>query len=220
MEEIQSTEIIDREILEDARKKAWRILKTADDTVKAQAAEWEKKTVERLDELRGKYLKRKEMAATEIISRLPMEKRRIKAQAIDSLLNQAVYAWYTGLDRGYVINLLKHELAQRCAACGEGFGCSGRVLYSKLSRSEADTICAESLAMNGANFSMEETTSGGRFPELIVDNDTVRISASVKKAVDFFLLEKRAELIMALVGTQVFDSEMPPTEAGAGEGQC
>ena len=33
MEELQSTDILDREILEDARKKAYRILKTAAETV-------------------------------------------------------------------------------------------------------------------------------------------------------------------------------------------
>jgi hypothetical protein len=218
MEELQSTEIIDREILEDARKKAWRILKTADDTVKAQAAEWEKKTADSLDELTKKYLKRKETTATDIISRLPMEKRRIKAQAIENLLKEAVYAWYAGLDRGYIITLLTHELKMRLAECGTLSG--GRVLYAHVSRAEADGILAEAVpalaAEAASGFSVEETP-GGQFPELILDTDTVRVSASVKKAVDYFLLEKRAELTMALVGTQVVDGEIP---AEAGGEQC
>ena len=54
MEELQSTEILEREILEDARKKAMRILKTADDTIRAKTAEWEKKTADAVAELEKK----------------------------------------------------------------------------------------------------------------------------------------------------------------------
>ena len=43
MEELRSTEVLDREILEDARKKAQKILKTAEDAHAAQAQDWDKK---------------------------------------------------------------------------------------------------------------------------------------------------------------------------------
>jgi len=198
MEELQSTEVLDREILEDARKKAWRILKTADDTVKAQAAEWEKKTRDSLADLKQKYAKRAEMAVSEIVSRQPMEQRRIKAQIIDRQLNQAVQAWYTGLDRGYVITLLKNELKMRLAEYNDFSVKAGKAFYRELAASEAKAIL--DAVLPGHKLSLEETPGTAGFPELIIENDTARISASIKKAVDFFLLEKRAELIAALVG--------------------
>ena len=197
MEEIQSTEIIDREILEDARKKAWRILKTADDTVKAQALEWKQKTTESVEDLHRNYIKRIEAAKTEITSRLPMEKRRIKAQLIDQLLNQAVHEWYTGLERRFITKLLKNELKLQLAECAEFIDSPGRVLYSNLSCSEAEGIVSALLPEK--KFFMEEIITRGEFPELILDTDTVRVSASVKKILDYFLMEKRAELISALV---------------------
>lgn len=200
MEELQTTEILDREILEDARKKAWRILKSADDAIRAQTAEWDKKTAESLDELHKKYRQRLEMASVEIISRLPMEKRRIRAQAIDALLNQAIQSWYAGLERGYIIGLLKNELKIRLAEYNEFSGSTGRVLYGNLSRNEIDEIVRDLLP--GANFPMEEKSANGNFPELIIENDTVRLCASLKNAVDFFLLSKRTELITALLGEE------------------
>jgi len=215
MEEIQSTEIIDREILEDARKKAWRILKTADETVKAQTAEWEKKNSDNLDELYKKYEKRREKTALEIISRLPMEKRRIKAQAIDHLLNNAVHTWYTGLNRDFIINLIKDELAVRLGECCELFCDSCRVKYKNLSSSEVHFIINGML--KNIKPVMEEVVSREEFPELIVENEYVRVTASVKKAIDFFLQKKRSELTSALVGNGIFDSDVSSGETNMGE---
>jgi hypothetical protein len=217
MEELQSTEILDREILEDARKKAWRILKSADDAVKAQTAEWEKKTADGLAELKKKYAKRSKMAISEIVSRQPMEKRRIKAQIIDRLLNQAVHTWYAGLDRGYVITLIKNELNVRLAECNDFSAEAGKAFYRELSGAEAEAILRA--ALPGHKLSFEETPGAEDFPELIIENDTVRISASIKKAVDFFLLEKRAELIQALVGAEASDGENPSIEINAHGGE-
>ena len=63
MEELQSTEVLDREILEDARRKAFRILKTADDTVKSNTAGWEKKTAAALKDLNTRHEERRRRVA-------------------------------------------------------------------------------------------------------------------------------------------------------------
>jgi hypothetical protein len=86
MEELQSTEALDREILEDARKKAHRILKTADDTIKAKSTEWEKNTAAALGELEKKYAAQGKIAASEIMAFLPMDKHRLRATKIEELL--------------------------------------------------------------------------------------------------------------------------------------
>jgi hypothetical protein len=41
VEELQSTEALDREILEDARKKAFKILKGADESAASSKKSWE-----------------------------------------------------------------------------------------------------------------------------------------------------------------------------------
>jgi hypothetical protein len=50
MEELQSTEALDREILEDARKKAFKILKTAGETEAASQTAWDRKLEKTLAE--------------------------------------------------------------------------------------------------------------------------------------------------------------------------
>ena len=214
MEELQSTEVLDREILEDARKKAWRILKTADDTIQAQTAEWEKEAASRLKDLYDKHVMRIEKAVSEIVSRLPMEKRRIRSQAVDKLLDAAVNTWYSGLTRGYIINLMKNELGMRLAEYNDFSGKPGKLRYSGLSRGETEEIIHSQLP--DLTFPPEEIQSDGVFPELEIDNDTVRLCVSLKSAVDYFLLGKRAELITALAGPGFSDENSDTGTAVSG----
>ena len=206
MEELQSTEILDREILEDARKKAHRILKTADETARAAAGEWEQKTRKTLDELNGKYAEQRKRSAAEIMARLPLDKRRSRAEKIESLLRSAVETWYAGLDRKRVLSLLETELAARLAECNEySSGEAPRALIHKIERAEAEAILKAVLP--DLTCVIEEASSAGAYPEIILENSAVRITASIYKTVDFLLHEKRAELAAALLGTAAFAGE-------------
>jgi len=204
MEELQSTKMLAREILEDARKKAQRILKTADEAVESKSAEWEKKTAETLDEMEKKYAQQGMLATQEIMTLLPIDKRRVKAKKIEELLNEAVENWYAGLSRKSVLALLQQELARRLAFCGE-FAGSGkdqgiRAVIHKIDRSEAQAILRA--ALPGKTCAIEETRSSSPYPELVLETQDTRVYASVGRTVDFFLSERRAELIEALLGEE------------------
>jgi vacuolar-type H+-ATPase subunit E/Vma4 len=200
MEELQSTEILDREILEDARKKAWRILKTADDTVQAKNAEWEKKTAAALDEIGKNYAGQSELAAREIMTRLPVDKRRAKVEKIENMLLAAVKDWYAGIGRQRILNLLQNELALLFVSCKE-LADSGekRAKIRNLDRGEAEPILR---AVFGSAIAIEEEAAGV-YPEIIVETDKVRVTASIQKTVECLLQEKREELIEALLGRSI-----------------
>jgi vacuolar-type H+-ATPase subunit E/Vma4 len=198
MEELQSTDILDREILEDARKKASRILKTADDTVRAHTREWEKKTAESIDALEKKYDEQKELAAEKVMARLPIDKRRAKVEKIENLLQSAVESWYNALSRDQILELLSRELAKRLALCDE-FSTSSekRVYYSGLERREAE----KTLKILSGTYTIEENAIVEHYPAITLETGNVRIIASIQKLVDFLLQEKRTELVEALLGS-------------------
>jgi len=203
MEELNSTEILDKEVLEDARRKAMRILKTADDAISAKTSEWEKKTSEAVNELEKKYNGLMEEAAVNIMARLPVDKLRTKAEKVENILQDAVKAWYGSLSRVRVLEILTNELAKRLALCAE-FASSAkkRVLYSALDRKEAEDVLknAGSIASkNWADCGMEEIASDS-FPLITLETEDIRITASIQKTVNLLLQEKRAELVEALVG--------------------
>jgi hypothetical protein len=203
MEELQSTEILEREILEDARKKAVRILKSADDTIRAKTAEWEKKTAAAIGELEKKNEGQKELAAEKIMARLPVDKLRAKVEKIESLLKSAVESWYNDLSRQRILDLLSRELSKRLAVCEEISASSRKnVYYSGLDRRETETVLknVKNLKNNEWLGNIAEVSSAHHYPSITLETENMRVIASISKSVDFLLQEKREELVEALVG--------------------
>jgi len=212
MEELQSTEVLEREILEDARKKAYRILKTADEAVAAGASEWEKKTASGLEDLRKQYREKTAMAEQEITARLPIDMRRAKAQYIDRLLVTSVEGWFSGLERNKILSILKNELALRLSVCAEFSSGNSRAQYYKLTQKEAQEVLSS--VMPKADFSIVETAVGGRFPAIMLESGNVRITVSVDSAVEHFLGIKRFELTQALLGDLVLTGVLEQNSGG------
>jgi len=205
MEELQSTEILDREILEDARKKALRALKTADDTVQTQSREWEKKTAESIAELDKKFNEHKEEAEEKVMARLPIDKRRTKVEKIESLLKSAVESWYKSLSRARILELLVDELKKRISLCEEfSNSAQKRAFFHGLDKKEAETALKNA---NCACTADEEPADTDKYPSIILETGSVRITASIQKIVDYLLQEKRAELVAALVGNDFMEGE-------------
>ena len=206
MEELQSTEILDREILEDARKKAHKILKAADDAIKTKSTEWDTKLEETLDELKKKYAQSEKHSKDEIMAVLPLDKRRAKAKKIEEMLNASVEAWYSGLNRKQVLGLIQNELTRRIkeiSSAGTGNdslfdNAEIHALIHKIDPAEADKILQAVLP--GKDFGIEEILSTAVYPELVLETKALRVYASVGRAVEFILGEKRAELVEALLG--------------------
>jgi len=216
MEELQSTENLDREILEDARKKAYRILKTADDTIKTKSAEWDKKTSETIDELRNRYSVSAKKTRNEIMAVLPLDKRRIKIKKIEGLLNSAIETWYDGLNRKGILEIIENELRKRLDACSPINSASHvKVFVHKIEKTEAESILQTVLP--GVVCEMETFHCESVFPELILETPDLKLYASVGKAVNFILDEKRTELIEALLGE--FSTVSDPDKTGGGEAE-
>jgi len=213
MEELQSTELLDREILEDARKKAHRILKTAEDTIKAKSGEWEQKLNASLAELEEKYAQQGKHAADEIMARLPIDKRRTKAKKIEELLRSAAETWYGSLSRERVLDLLKKELEKRIAVT-EKFTADSNIhaQIHQIGRTEAQTVLQAVLP--GKTCTIEEIHSFSAYPEIILETPQARIYTSIGKIVDFLLSKKRAELVEALLGKEVL---LDQTETDGGK---
>jgi len=204
MEELQSTEALDREILEDARKKAFKILKNADDSITASRAAWEGKLEDTLKSARKKYNGKAADACKEIMARLPMDKRRIRSKTVDRFLNTAMEDFLGSLDRRSMLRILEKELAQRAVLrSGEDSGDPGKgeLRYRGLSREECSALVSASF--NGLSFRYVEDSLfmvPGSFPAIVIDFPHLRVIASADRAARDLLLDKRAELAAALLG--------------------
>lgn len=204
MEELQSTEILDREILEDARKKVMRILKAADETIRSQTAEWEMKTMTTVDELDKKYNEQRETDTAKVMTKLPIDKHRSKIEKIESLLYSAVESWFKNLNRQRILELLTEKLAKRLTLCDDFINSTKIYAYiNGVDRQEAETIF-KNLKLT---CEINEDLTVSRYPSIMLETGKVRIIANIEKIVNFLLQEKRAELVEALVEHAFIEEE-------------
>jgi vacuolar-type H+-ATPase subunit H len=215
MEELQSTEALDREILEDARKKAFKILKSADESAASAKAAWDRKLERTLKEVRENFRDREASERREITARLPMDRQRIRSEKIEGFLNGAMKDFLASLDRGKILGLLERELLGRLAVCHSGENCSidkndknddkndenCSIRYRGLEDGELERILKKALKVSPLSKKTDPLFSiRGAFPALVLDFPDFRVTASVDAAAAQLLLDKRAELAGALLG--------------------
>jgi hypothetical protein len=215
MEELHSTEVLDREILEDARKRAFRILKSAEDAAGAVAAKWKKQTGRELEALKKNYAQRLGTAREEIMAVLPLDKKRRRSERGERLLHDQMAAFLGGLDRESLKRLLEGELSRRLEECAEFDFTGARVLCRGLDAGEAEALLEKVLG-KGKRFSVNPGDpafiregkfqgESGSLPGLLLDVPGLRISVSVDDAAEAILREKRAELASALLGEEALN---------------
>jgi hypothetical protein len=220
MEELHSTEVLDREILEDARKKAFKILKTADDTVQSKDRSWERKTKRAIEGIRKTYAARTESLKEETLARLPLDKRRLRSETAETFLKEAMDAFLSGLGRDTLLSILEREFAERLEACREVFS-EGEIppekafkpvlSYSSLSAAEGAGILKNALkpglgkiensgGLEKAELIKDDSPEASKFPSVTLNTRAVRVKASVEGAAAELLKNRRAELAGALLG--------------------
>lgn len=206
MEELRSTDALDREILEDARKKAYRILAAAAETVKAAEEAEEEKIREALAELRERFEAHDQEIRREILARLPLDKRRLHTEWVEASLKSAMRAYLSGLSRERLLSLLEGELALRLGNCPEAAGGDKPVpvRYRGVSREEAEGILRRVWPASSW-ISEEGGPVRGDFPALAAETEVARITASVDALAEELLRDRRAELAAALLGKEAVD---------------
>ena len=216
MEELRSTKALAGEILEDARKKAAKILKTAAGNIKAQAAQWEEKTKNAIDEMRAFYQDQTKKTLEEISVKSPMDRRRLRSETAEFFLHEAMIEFLQNLKHQDLLLILEQELEKQLALCGEGdFNREENVVleYYNMNEDEAGNIIEKILAKiekyNGSMIKSWHTEAGKKilssFPVLIVNSPDIKITASVEETAVNLLLDKRAELASALLGGEVLN---------------
>jgi len=201
MEEIRSSEVLDREILEDARKKAARFLKNADQQGKAAEAEWEKKLETDLSILERKHRERVENIIRETNARFPLDTRRMRAERAERRLREAMDDFIHSLPRGRLLDLLERELRLREAAL------SPESLIAEaggLDMKEAETILATIRPAGAWTLNIQANCETDK-PWLVINDDLVTVRVGIDVIGETLLREKRAELATALLGPEALN---------------
>jgi hypothetical protein len=115
MEEIVSTDAIRGEILEDARKKAARLLEEADEEAARNEAATEAKAAAVVEEIVRTSAAKSARFRMETLARFPLERTRMRTSFVDGRLREAVGAFVSGLPAERVAALAESMLAEGAA---------------------------------------------------------------------------------------------------------
>jgi len=201
MEELRSTEVLDREILEDARKKAARFLKNADQLGKAADAEWEKKLESDLLALSRKNRERIENLVHETNARFPLDTRRMRAERAERKLREAMEGFIRSLPYSHLIDLLGRELRLREAALSPD---SLIAEAGGLETDEAAALLATIRPAGAWTLGIQANCERAK-PWLVIHDDTVTVRIGIDEIGETLLREKRAELATALLGPEALN---------------
>lgn len=195
MEEIVSTEALEREILEDARKKGERLLKDADAELGRITAESATRTAKALALLAAEYQARAERYQGEHRARLPLEKTRMKVKYIDRLLSSGASQYLALLPPKRASLLVSSLLGRAAALVGEREISLG---YKGMDEAEARSIVGGVLPMARIVGAAVDTGLAATGIAVATRDGKLSVLATLDLIGERLLDENRGELAQAL----------------------
>lgn len=116
MEELRSTEILDKEIEADAQKKAKKILDKAEREAQAIAAGVEERVKKAVEEKSASYKTKLSQLENNAGAYIPLEKERFLVSFYDEQVCKAMNAYFNSIGKEKRLSLLQNKLSQCKAA--------------------------------------------------------------------------------------------------------
>jgi len=145
------------------------------------------------------------------MARGPLDKRRLRSDTADFFLRKAMDDFLWSLKRGDMIMILVRELREMFAVCtGDEFTADQKpeIFCHNLDVDEVKNILKKTAENSGTGvnpmsiqwqINLVKNTAQS-FPAVIINSNSLRITASVENAAMKLLGDKRAELASALLG--------------------
>jgi vacuolar-type H+-ATPase subunit E/Vma4 len=195
MEEMVSTEALENEILEDARKKGERLLKDAETEAAKIRADSGERTQGSLASVTADYTARAERYRAENLARLPLEKCRLKATFVDRLLRSAAESYLSSLSKERIALLVSSRLGLSSPLVGSA---EVSVRFKGISEKEARGIMASALPSARVATILPDETLLASGLAVETASGMLRIAATLDLVGEELLDEHRGELGRAL----------------------
>ncbi len=204
METVKTSEVLESQIMEDARAKARRILEAADRECAAIRAKWESHRAGEIHRLEAARDARIALLRQELASSLPLDFMRLKLAFLQQGVARAMESFFASLSAAELARIIGAQLARAASAFP---GARINAGYSGFTEKEARAIIKDSLpgvtvgdvtqltgdaAAEAGTGIMVETADGSR-----------RYRGSLVELSGFLLEEYREELATALFGKDV-----------------
>ena len=206
MEELRSTEVLDKEIETDARKKAERILAKADSDGKALVADVAHRIEKFTEEKTAEYQKKTESYQADRDAVVPLEKERFLVSFIESAIIKAIDSYLDALGEEKRIALaVRRWNAYKAVIASQKvnalvFGFDAARAEAALKKAGVPLVSCTSVAYEKSG---DEGIDGLTFKEGIIletEDTMIRCRLTLSQIVGELETEHRAELAKALFG--------------------
>ena len=206
MEEFRSTEILDKEIQDDARRKAEKILKRADADSQKIMDDLDSRIEAVSNEKQAFYAKKAEAFKKDLDASLPLEKERFLVSFIDSSIMQSINKFIDNLSSEKKISLLDNLLKRYESVL------SGKKLIvrfhgfqqdelNKLLQKKFDKLCVDSFIALTDDAAEE---LGAKLGMIIESTDRlVRCRVTIDELINEIVDTHRFEIAGALFGGRI-----------------
>ena len=206
MEELRSTEVLDKEIETDARKKAERILAKADSDGKALVADVARRVETLKEEKTAEYQKKTESYQADRDAVVPLEKERFLVSFMESAIVKAIDSYLEALGEEKRIALaVRRWNAYKAVVASQKvnalvFGFDAARAEAALKKAGVPLVSCTSVAYEKSG---DEGIDGLTFKEGIIletEDTMIRCRLTLSQIVGELETEHRAELAKALFG--------------------
>ena len=206
MEELRSTEVLDKEIETDARKKAERILAKADSDGKALVADVARRVETLKEEKTAEYQKKTESYQADRDAVVPLEKERFLVSFMESAIIKAIDSYLEALGEEKRIALaVRRWNAYKAVVASQKvnalvFGFDAARAEAALKKAGVPLVSCTSVAYEKSG---DEGIDGLTFKEGIIletEDTMIRCRLTLSQIVGELETEHRAELAKALFG--------------------
>ena len=110
MQELRSTEILDKEILEDAQKKVQKILKNSESECRSIMSSVDDKVTKTVEEKEAALISKLESIKTNLNASLPLEKERFQVSFVENLIITRIRDYLKSLSQEKRIQLVLEKI--------------------------------------------------------------------------------------------------------------
>ena len=110
MQELRSTEILDKEILEDAQKKVQKILKNSESECRSIMSSVDDKVTKTVEEKEAALISKLESIKTNLNASLPLEKERFQVSFVENLIITKIQDYLKSLSHEKRIQLVLEKI--------------------------------------------------------------------------------------------------------------
>ncbi|WP_455381559.1 hypothetical protein [Salinispira pacifica] len=142
MEEIRNAESLEKEIREDARKRADRVVRGREKALTELRSEWKKKTDDALAAMERAHAEEKSALERRSSAAVPLEQKRAFLQFAEKQLEEGVHAYFASLEPKRRDELLARRLGAAAEVLGES---QVAVRHPGLTEEEAGRIVRKAL---------------------------------------------------------------------------